>query len=355
MHYHNGCNKNVDNNKKDILFIINPKSGVHGKRSLPKLIESGIDRSSINFSIKETEYVGHASELAREAVSQGVYAVVAVGGDGTVNEVARAIVGSGCSLGILPCGSGNGMARHLGVPMDLKRAVEFINTAQSVSVDYGKINGRHFFCTCGIGFDALVSSNFANSKHRGPLGYMQNMLVDWLNYKPEVYEVETETHTEKYKAFLIACGNAAQYGNNAYIAPRASMRDGLLSVTILEPFSSLDVPIVLGHVFGHRINSNSHVKTLETRWIRIKRKNDGVVHFDGEPAMMEAELFIEIVPSGLNVLASPSWDGTSAPVPIYKQIVELMRSSLPTVSDFPTLPPLPPLPPLPWRGDKEKE
>ena len=329
--------------KKSILFLINPKSGVQNKRALPELIVSNIDKRRFDFSIMETKYVAHATELTLEAVAQGVDAVVAVGGDGTVNEVARALAGTETALGILPCGSGNGMARHLGIPLELKKAVEFINSSQKIAVDYGKINGQPFFCTCGIGFDALVSNSFAKGRNRGPLGYFQNMLIDWLNYEPEVYEVETEHSSENYKAFLIACGNASQYGNNAYIAPRASMRDGLLSVTVLEPFSSLDVPVILGNIFGHRINSNSHVKTFDSRWVRIKRKKAGVVHFDGEPTEMDAELFIEIVGGGLNVLASPGWDGTSTPVPIYKQIVELMSSSLPAFPNMPTLPNIPSL------------
>ena len=339
----------VSKKKEKILFLINPKSGVQSKKNLPNLIENRIDKGRFEVSIEETKYVAHASELAAQAVADGVDTVIAVGGDGTVNEVARSLVGHSTALGIIPCGSGNGLARHIGIPLDIKKAIDFINTAKVVSVDYGKINNVPFFCTCGIGFDALVSNNFAKGKQRGPFGYFHNMLVDWLSYKPEVYEVETETHSENYKAFIIACGNASQYGNNAYIAPRASIRDGLLSVTILEPFSSFDVPILLGHMFGHKINDYSHVKTLESHWVRIKRKSKGVVHFDGEPMEMEPELFIEVVPSGLNVLAAPGWDGTSTPVPIYKQIAELLSSSLPKVEDIQIN-----MPPLPWINDKEK-
>ena len=335
--------------KESILFLINPKSGVQNKKNLPKLIEKMIDKGRFDFSIMETRYVAHASELAAEAVANGVDAVVAVGGDGTVNEVARSLAGHRTALGIIPCGSGNGFARHVGIPVDVKGAIEFINSAQPIGVDYGKINGVPFFCTCGIGFDAFVSNSFAKGKQRGPFGYFHNMLIDWLNYKPEVYEVVTETHSERYKAFLIACGNASQYGNNAYIAPRASIRDGLLSVTILEPFSPFDVPFILGHMFSHSINSYNRVKTFEGRWIKIIRKNAGVVHFDGEPQEMEAELFVEVVPSGLNVLAAPGWDGTSAPVPIYRQVAELLSNSLPNVDDIQLN-----IPALPWGLDIEK-
>lgn len=344
----------LPNRKKDILFLLNPKSGVQSKRNIPKQIEQGIDKSRFNFSIEETKYVSHACELTKTAVHLGVDIVVAVGGDGTVNEVARSLVGSTSALGILPCGSGNGLARHLGIPLNISGAIEYINKSQVAAVDYGKINEQPFFCTCGVGFDALVSNSFANGRHRGPLGYMHNMLVDWLQYKPEVFEIETETHNEKFQAFLIACGNASQYGNNAYIAPRASMRDGLLSVTILEPFSSFDVPLVLGDIFGNKINNNSHVKTLESRWIKIKRNTPGVVHYDGEPTQMGAELYIEIVPSGLNVLARRNWDGTSVPVSIYKQIAELVSSSFSKIEDFSSLVNLQNLHTLPWKNEKDK-
>lgn len=311
--------------------MINPKSGVQNKSVLPKLIGSVLDKQKYDFAIKKTEYRGHATELAAEAAEQQVDAVVAVGGDGTVNEVGRALVGTNTALGILPFGSGNGLARHLGIPLNTRNAIEFINKAVSVSVDYGKINGFPFFCTCGIGFDAFVSNSFANSKRRGMFGYMNNTLMDFIKYESEVYEVETEWSRKKYKAFLIACGNAAQYGNNAYIAPKASMRDGVLSVTVLQPFTVVDIPMILGQLFSRNLCDNNRIKTFDTRWIKIQRKERGVVHFDGEPVVMDADLFIEIVPSGLNVLAAPDWDGSGANISIFQQGVDLLRGSLPEV------------------------
>ncbi len=362
--------------KKKILFLINPKSGTGGKRSVPRLVRSLIDKQKFDVLIKETKYVAHACELTKAAVAEGVDVVVAVGGDGTVNEVARSLTGTDVALGIIPCGSGNGLARHLGIPLEIKKAIEFLNTAESTAVDYGKINGSPFFCTCGIGFDALVSSSFARGNRRGLWGYMNRTLTDWLNYEPEVYEIESESFKKDYKAFLIACGNAAQYGNNAYISPGASMRDGLLSVTILEPFPATDVPIILGQLFGRTLARNGHIKTLEAKWLRIKRKTSGPVHFDGEPADMDAEIYVEIVERGLNVMAIPGWDGRSAVVPLYKQLAELVSLSVSDVEiDFPKmditfpkvditfpamnelvgkLPQFPPIPPF-MKGGKNKK
>ena len=317
--------------KKSILFLINPKSGVNSKRSIPKLIESCIDKDKFDYAVAETKYIAHACELTRSAVEQHVDAVVAVGGDGTVNEVARSLVGTDTALGILPCGSGNGFARHLGIPMDIKRALEFINRSETVAVDYGKINGVPFFCTCGMGFDALVSRSFAEGKRRGFIGYINKALHDLALYEPEVYEIEDEQGAARNRAFLIACGNAAQYGNNVYIAPQASMKDGLLSVTILEPFSIVDVPILIGQDLNNKIDQNSHIKTLNTKWLKVRRKKPGVVHFDGEPMEMDADLFVEVVPNGMKVLAVPDWDGMYQPVPIYKQFFGLFSGSFPGV------------------------
>lgn len=287
-------------------------------------MERLVDTSRYNFSVEYTSYAGHASEIATDAVRAGYGVVVAIGGDGTVNEVARSLVHTGTALGVIPCGSGNGFARHLGIPMDAKGAIDFINRAETVSVDYGKINGCPFFCSCGVGFDALVSSDFAKGKHRGMASYVQKALADWVSYEPEVYEVETASLKRKYKAFLIACGNASQYGNNAYIAPFASMRDGMLSVSVLEPFTSVEVPYIAAQLFSNNLDKNGHVNTLLTQKLAIRRNAAGPVHYDGEPAIMDSLLNIEVVPDGLKVLAFPGWDGTCEPVPVYRQFLDVI-------------------------------
>lgn len=314
--------------KKKILFLINPKSGVQNKKRVPELVEKYIDREKYDFSIKMTEYAGHACELAKEAVDNGFYAVVAVGGDGTINEVGRTLVHTGVAMGVIPCGSGNGFARHLGIPMGAKGAIDFINKADSVVIDYGKLNGHPFFCACGVGFDALVSYDFSKGSKRGFFTYIKRTLIDWVTYKPEAYEVEAESLKKSCKAFVIACGNASQYGNNAYITPYASMRDGMLSVSVMSPFTSLEVPVLVTQLFGNTLDSNSRVNTFATRWLKIKRAAAGPVHYDGEPSFMDAELFVEVVPAGLNVLAKPGWDGTCAPVPLYKQVCDIVAAPL---------------------------
>ena len=219
-------------NKKSISFILNPHSGTHSKEELPKLIEAHLDKSKFDYRLIITEYAGHAAELAKQCVEQHTDIVVAVGGDGTVNEVARSLVHSQTALGIIPSGSGNGLARHLCIPMDVKKAINIINQCKIEALDYGVINELPFFCTCGMGFDAFISMKFAEAGKRGPITYAENVLKEGLKYQPEQYEVIDETGTKRYKAFLIACANASQYGNNAYIAPQATMTDGLMDVVV---------------------------------------------------------------------------------------------------------------------------
>lgn len=308
--------------KEKILFIVNPKSGVQSKKNIPGMVDKYIDRERYDHFIEYTAYAGHATEIAASAVEKGFDVVVAVGGDGTVNETARALVHTRTSLGVIPCGSGNGFARHLGIPVNIRKSIDFINKAESVTVDYGKLNNTPFFCACGVGFDALVSSDFANGSHRGMVSYIQKTLLDWVGYEPEVYEVIADSVRKKYKAFVIACGNASQYGNNAYITPFASMRDGLLNVSILEPFTTVEVPRVVAQLFSNNIDKNHHMTTIAARKLTIKRKKSAPVHYDGEPAIMESELTVEVVPDGLKVLAMPGWDGTCEPFPIHKQFFD---------------------------------
>ncbi len=292
------------------------------------MVERYVDHERFDVDVCYTRYAGHAYELAREAAERGVYAVIAVGGDGTVNEVGRALVHTGTALGVIPCGSGNGFARHLGIPVEVEKSVEFINVAEPMDVDYGKINGHPFFCSCGVGFDALVSSDFAKGKGRGILNYIKTSLLNWAQYKPETYLVETDSFKKSFKAFVIACGNASQYGNNAYITPSASMRDGLLTVSVLAPFNPLEAPLIATQLFTHMLDESSRITAFTAPRMRIVRETPGPVHFDGEPCVMDRELCVEMVPGGIKVLASPGWDGTCVPVPLYRQFYEIFSGSL---------------------------
>ena len=283
---------------------MNPISGTSNKKGIPDLIRSGIDSERFDYEIRLTEYAGHAAAIAAEARDNHVDVVVAIGGDGTVNEVARSLVHSETALGIIPCGSGNGLARHLLLPLNVKKAIAVINKCEIHKLDYGVINGHEFFCTCGMGFDAFVSQKFAESGKRGPISYLENILREGLKYKPETYVVEDETGTKRYKAFLISCANASQYGNNAYIAPQASMSDGLLDVVVMEPFDVLDAPQVSIDMMNKTLDKNSKIKTFRCKQLHIHRNQEGVIHYDGDPVMTGKDIDIHLEEKGINIVVN---------------------------------------------------
>jgi YegS/Rv2252/BmrU family lipid kinase len=288
--------------KKKIIFIVNPISGTHDKKAVVDMLGDVLDSDRDDWEVAYTERAGHAVEIAADAAARGVDIVVAVGGDGTVNEIGRSLVGTDTALAIIPLGSGNGLARHLRIPMDVRRALEVINEGHVEVIDYGRLNDICFFCTCGVGFDAFVSMKFAEAGKRGLVTYLEKTLQESLTYKPETYELETEDGTYKYKAFLIACGNASQYGNNAYITPQAALNDGLLDVTVLEPFTALDVPSLAYQLFNRKIDQNSRIKTFRCRSLVIHRSSPGVVHYDGDPIQADKDISIRIISNGLHVV-----------------------------------------------------
>ena len=287
---------------------MNPISGTSKKAGIPELIDSTLDKDLFDYEILLTERAGHACELASKAREEGVDIVVAIGGDGTVNEVARSIVQSNTALGIIPCGSGNGLARHLMLPMNVKKCIQVINRCEIHNLDYGIINGHPFFCTCGMGFDAYVSMKFAEAGKRGPITYVENVLREGLKYEPETYVIEDDNGSTRYKAFLISCANASQYGNNAYIAPQASMSDGWLDVIIMEPFDVLEAPQISIDMFNKTLDKSSKIKTFKSKKLHVHRKAKGVIHYDGDPIMTDEDVMIELKEKGIRIIVNPDAD-----------------------------------------------
>ncbi len=291
-------------NKTSVWFIVNPISGTTDKSRIVSMIPSYMDAERFDVKIWYTDFRGHAAQIARQAVDEKIHVVVAVGGDGTVNEVARCLIHHNSALGIVPCGSGNGLARHLYIPMNPEGALQVLSTCAIEALDYGMINDTPFFCTCGMGFDAFVSSMFAKSERRGLLTYIENTLREGLRYKPDTYEIEIDGETQHYKAFLIACANASQYGNNVYIAPRASMSDGLMDVTIMEPFTVLEAPQIAIQLFNKTIDKNSRIRTFKCKSMRIHRSQPGVIHFDGDPKDEGLDLDVRLVSKGIHMVVN---------------------------------------------------
>jgi YegS/Rv2252/BmrU family lipid kinase len=269
------------------------------------MIEEVFSAKGYSVNISFTEYAGHACELTKQAVKDGAKYILAVGGDGTVNEVARSMIYSNAVLGIIPKGSGNGLARELHIPMDTKRAVEMIARENVITIDACQANNQIFFTTCGVGFDAAVSEKFAGAKRRGSLTYVKSAIEEYLNYRPEVYELLLEgEETFNEKAFLVACANASQYGNNAFIAPHANITDGKMDVTILSPFTPLDIPPLAFQLFTRLIDKNSKIKVIQARRLTIIRQKQGLMHLDGDPVLAAKQIEVSVIPKALHVLTA---------------------------------------------------
>lgn len=277
-----------------MLFIINPISG-KGKKA--KIVQRLLAKG---YKVVYTEYAGHAEVLAREATDD---IVVAVGGDGTVNEVARGIVGTEKALGIIPCGSGDGLARHLGLSHNIRKAIQTIEQGECKRMDIAEINGRPFFSVCGVGFDAVVSERFAKSGKRGVANYIKLGLNTWRNYSPEHYTITIDGEEHQTDSLLITIGNSNQWGNNAKIAPLASCFDGLLEVTTVEKFSFWDLPLMAFRLMTGTLHKSRKIACYRGKDIYINRAAEGVAHADGDWFIDSERLHIKILPSALKVIA----------------------------------------------------
>ena len=287
---------------KNIAFIVNPISGTKAKNRVTKLIRDLLDPQLFSPTVVVTEYAGHATQLAQQVALEGYYAVIAVGGEGTVNEVANGLVGTNTALGIVPNGSGNGFARHLDISTRMNRAIEMLNSSEVISVDYGMVNDKKFFSTCGVGFDALVAVQFNEGKSRGLKTYVQNTLQSLFNYKPETYRILGEGIDITTEAFLITFANAGQWGYDAYIAPKASVQDGLMDIAIVNKFPLSAAPKLALNLFTHDIDENFYMSMVRSKAITLVRENAGAIHIDGDPFEMPTKLNIKIVEDGLKVL-----------------------------------------------------
>lgn len=291
---------NVNVTKKKVYVIINPISGTKSKKNVPEKF-SALDAHEYDVHIFLTGYEGHATQIANNAVQESVDYVIAVGGDGTINEIAKVLVNTNVILGIIPSGSGNGLARDLHIPMNYDRAIEIILDQNVSQIDYGIANDNIFFCTCGVGFDALVSEKVLNQSSRGKIMYAKSMLEVYLGYKPEEYEVISEAGRFKDKAFLITCANASQYGNNGFIAPHADIQDGKMNIAILKPFPVINAAKTAIQLVSKNIANNSSLVEILTTEALIKRKKKGVMHLDGNAIDTDKDIRVRIIHKGLNV------------------------------------------------------
>lgn len=314
--------------KKSVYVIINPRSGTSAKENLPHKIAAALDPHRFTVHIFITGYAGHGYELAKLAVENKADYVIAAGGDGTVNEVGRALVHSNSALGIIPLGSGNGLGRDLHIPLNIEGALEIIAEEHVKSIDYGKANDHIFLCTCGFGFDAEVAGKVAGKKNRGSLMYLKNMLETFFVQKPNTYEIICPEGTIKDEAFVVTCANASQYGYDAHIAPHADIQDGKMNIAILKPLTILDVPKTSIQLFTKTIDENKKMEELTTSKAIIKREKEGVMHIDGDPMQMGKEIHVEIITRALKVIApkNPPQKNPRDPQEVWLSVLRAINS-----------------------------
>lgn len=313
---------------RNIMLIINPISGTGSKEGVAQAVTDRLGALGWNVDVRTTAARGDATRLAAEAVQRDYYGVLACGGDGTVNETARALCGSSVALGILPAGSGNGLARHVGVPMDMDLAIDVVAADNVVASDYGTVNGRPFFCTFGLGFDAAVSHRFARQHHRGLLSYIRSCVSEYVKYRPQTYTVSANGKLLTEKAFLVAVCNASQWGNNAYIAPQASITDGLLDITIVHSGSPIDAAVMGMDIFTGYINKNTMVRSFRAPAAVIYRNAVGEAHIDGEPMMMDNILDIKCHRGKLLIFTPDSQETFKPIITPMREMVKDMRLGL---------------------------
>lgn len=278
---------------RSVLFIINPISGKGRKAKIASLLEE----RGLKYIF--TREAGDAERIARESDED---VVVAVGGDGTVNEVGRGLLASSRTLGIIPCGSGDGLARFLGISHNPQKAIDTVLNGLEIPLDAGLVNNHPFFSVCGAGLDADVSKKFAEAGRRGVLTYVEKALELWHNFTPEHYSINIDGREWEQDAVLVTVANSNQWGNEAKVAPHADCSDGLLDITVLDMFRSIEIPDLAVRLMTGHCDSSNHVHCYKGRHIVLKRSRPAPAHFDGDWFDAAEELDIRVLPHALKVM-----------------------------------------------------
>ncbi len=289
--------------ERKTLFIINPISGGKKKDGVPELIGKYFDGDS---TIMFTKGVAHASEVAAEA-KENYDMIVAVGGDGTINEIASALVGSKAVLGVVPCGSGNGLSRFLCIPMDIEEAIKNLNNGKVACIDSATANGKAFFNMAGMGFDAHISQVFATGKTRGFITYIKSSFKEVINYKSQDYSINIDGSEYKRNAFMLSFANSSQFGNNAHVSPHASVQDGLIDVCVIKPFPLWRFIEMGIRMFTKTAESSKFVEIIRGKHIVVTRDSEGPLHLDGEPETAGAKVSISVLPQSLKIVVGDSF------------------------------------------------
>jgi YegS/Rv2252/BmrU family lipid kinase len=287
---------------RKIAFIINPVSGTQNKEKIVKKIENAFRIDNDEVEIYYTKCAGDAFESAKRYAQKNFDIVVAVGGDGTVNEIAGALINANTVLGLVPIGSGNGLARDLHIPLKVCDAVNLLREGKITTIDVCYFNDHPYLCTAGVGYDAAVSKAFAQSHKRGFLAYLISALKVYIKMKPDVYKLTVDGVETAHKAFDITFANAGQFGNNAYISPLADLHDNLIDVVVIRPFPWYKCIAIGVRLFRKTLHKSKYVKIYKCKHAVLERYKDGCAHFDGEFTDAGKRIEISIQPAALKVL-----------------------------------------------------
>lgn len=286
--------------KKCILFIINPSSGHKRGAEIINLLSKYLDSSKFDYSHVLTTHAKHAIELAAQAVKDKMDIVVAVGGDGLVNEVFQSLVNTDTAFTIIPIGSGNGVARSIGVTMNIKKALSNLNNGELNKIDTASFNGQPYLGVSGIGFDGLIAWEFSKTKKRGMCSYVKIILKQLKAFRSSTYTIADDQGNHEYDAFIVTIANTQQYGNNAFIAPRAKLDNGQLDLVVIKKHSKWLLPLLAIQVMTKSIHKSKHVETLRAAKFVISTSYDQA-HIDGEPILSKNNNEVVVLPKSLNI------------------------------------------------------
>ena len=288
--------------KKKIVFVVNPISGVGKQKEIEKQVEKYLDTTAFDYSIMYTERAGHATEISKDAVEKGLDAVIAVGGDGTINETAQGLVGSKTALGIIPTGSGNGLSRHLKIPMNMAKAICILNQFKTKYIDTATLNDNLFVNVAGVGFDAKVAKEFAKSGKRGFRKYFNIATSAYAHYKPRTYTMVIDGEEITRKALMISFANSGQFGNNTSIDPKAKLDDGFIDVCIVSKVPYWKTVFLAPLLFMKKFDQTPYVEIIQAKEVRLVRKKGKSGHVDGDPFVAGKNVHLKIQPLSLNVI-----------------------------------------------------
>lgn len=290
--------------KPQVLFIVNPKSGTPHSKRWVRFAQRILSRN-YEVDVVYTQRRGHGYELAVDAVKRGIHIVVAAGGDGTVNEVASALIGTQSVLGIFPSGSGNGLARELGYkPRMTLHTIHALRVGKTADIDFGYANGKPFFCTCGTGFDAEVANQFANNHKRGFWQYLKLCIKIYFGFEPMQCTLKKDDNSEeKREALVINCANIKQFGFGAQIAPKANVYDGLLNVTIVPNIGFWRALGCTIDLFIHQLHHNPAIESFTCKELNLSLPDSASFHIDGDAIDLGGNNQVNIkVGTGLKVI-----------------------------------------------------